>query len=125
MTPNPVLKHALVIDDDAHIREVLQVLLETAGFEVDTLFDGIDGVKLKHDYQVILLDMCMPIFSGAQLTDYWKMTTPEILRRVILLTGYSSQSSDQVHGTFATIAKPFDYRELLGIVDACFQQTLA
>lgn len=64
-------------------------------------------------------------FNGAQLADYWKMTTPEILRRVILLTGYSRLSSDRDHGTFATLAKPFDYAELLRIVENCFQQALA
>ncbi|HEX7704969.1 MAG TPA: response regulator [Thermoanaerobaculia bacterium] len=116
------MKRALVIDDDAHIRELLQVLLETAGFEVDTLQDGIDAVELKRDYQVIILDMRMPIFNGAQLADYWKMTTPEVLRRVILLTGYTRLSGNQDYGTFATLAKPFDYREMLRIVEDCVQQ---
>lgn len=124
MTQGLAMKRALVIDDDAHIRELLQVLLETAGFEVDTLKDGIDAVQLKHDYQVILLDMRMPIFDGAQLVDYWKLTTPEILRRVIFLTGFSRLPSHPDHGTFATLAKPFDYREMLKIVEDCFQQTL-
>lgn len=124
MTPESLRKRALVIDDDAHIRELLQVLLETAGFEVDTLHDGIDAVKLSNDYHVILLDMRMPIFNGGQLVDYWKLTTPEILRRVIFLTGYSRLSSDRDHGTFATLAKPFDYREVLRIVEDCFQQSL-
>ncbi len=125
MTAAAVIKRALVIDDDAHVRELLQILLETAGFEVDTLKDGIDAVELKHDYHVIVLDMLMPIFSGAQLADYWKMTTPEVLRRVIFLTGYSRLSADRVHGTFATLAKPFDYREMLRIVEDCLQQTPA
>lgn len=124
MTRAAILKRALVIDDDAHVRELLQVLLETAGFEVDTLQDGIDAVELKHDYHVIVLDMRMPIFSGAQLADYWKMTTPEVLRRVIFLTGYSGLSSGRDHGTFATLAKPFDYREMLAVVEDCFRQTL-
>jgi DNA-binding NtrC family response regulator len=124
MTPVSVTKRALVVDDDAHIREMLQTLLETAGFEVDTLGDGIDAVALKKDdYQVILLDMKMPIFDAARLTDYWKLTDPGILRRVILLTGYSKLSSDRDFGTFARIAKPFDYRDLLTTVEACFQQT--
>jgi DNA-binding response OmpR family regulator len=116
-------KRALVIDDDDHIRELLQALLETAGFEVNLMRDGIDAVDLKEtDYAVVLLDMKMPIFDGGRLTDYWKLTNPSILRRVILLSGYSRLSSDRDFGTFAVIAKPFDYRVLLNAVDACFQQ---
>jgi DNA-binding response OmpR family regulator len=116
-------KRALVIDDDDHIRELLQALLETAGFDVHLMRDGIDAVDLKEtDYAVVLLDMKMPIFDGGRLTDYWKLTNPSILRRVILLTGYSRLSSDRDFGTFAVIAKPFDYRELLKAVDACFRQ---
>jgi DNA-binding response OmpR family regulator len=116
-------KRALVIDDDDHIRELLETLLETAGFAVDLMRDGIDAVDLKeHDYAVILLDMKMPIFDGARLTDYWKLTNPSVLRRVILLSGYSRLSSDRDFGTFAVIAKPFDYRQLLTTVDACFRQ---
>jgi DNA-binding response OmpR family regulator len=116
-------KRALVIDDDDHIRELLQALLETAGFEVALMRDGIDAVDLKaDDYAVVLLDMKMPIFDGERLTDYWKLTNPAVLRRVILLTGYSRLSSDRDFGTFAVIAKPFDYRQLLTAVDACFRQ---
>jgi two-component system OmpR family response regulator len=116
-------KRALVIDDDDHIRELLQVLLETAGFEVAVMRDGIDAVDLKeHDYAVVLLDMKMPIFDGERLTDYWRLTNPAVLRRVILLSGYSRLSSDRDFGTFAVIAKPFDYRQLLNAVDACFRQ---
>lgn len=122
MSTTAVTKRALVIDDDDHIRELLQTLLETMGFEVDTMRDGIDAVELKPDYQVILLDMKMPIFDGERLTDYWKLTNPEILRRVILLSGYSRLSSHRDFGTFAIIAKPFDYRELLAAVEACFLQ---
>jgi DNA-binding response OmpR family regulator len=117
------MKRALVIDDDDHIRELLQALLETAGYRVDLMRDGIDAVDLKEtDYAVILLDMKMPIFDGARLTDYWKLTNPSVLRRVILLSGYSRLSSDRDFGTFNVIAKPFDYRELLNAVDACFRQ---
>lgn len=123
MTPDTVTKRALVVDDDQHIRELLQVLLESVGFEVDTLRDGIDAVELKKHYEVILLDMKMPIFDGGRLTDYWRLTDPDILRRVILLSGYSRLSSDRDFGTFANIAKPFDYRDLLATVESCLRQT--
>ncbi len=123
MSPDPSLKRALIIDDDDHIRELLQTLLETAGFEVETLRDGIDAVELKKDYHVILLDMKMPIFDAGRLTDYWRMTDPAILRRVILLSGYTRLASDRDFGTFANIAKPFDYHELLSTVDECVRQS--
>lgn len=123
MTSDAAAKRALVIDDEEDIRELLQALLETAGFEVDTLSDGIDAVELKKNYQVILLDMKMPIFDGAHLTDYWKLTDPAILRRVIMLTGFSRLSSDRDVNTFARLAKPFDYREVLRTVEACFQES--
>jgi DNA-binding response OmpR family regulator len=117
-----VIKRALVIDDDDDTRELLQTLLETAGFAVDTLRDGIDAVELKNDYDVILLDMKMPIFDGARLADYWNLTAPNLLQRVILLTGYAGMA-DRDLGTFARMVKPFDYRHFLATVEACFRQT--
>ena len=55
---------ALVIDDDCHIVELLTVLLESRGFTVDVLRDGIEAVELQRDYAVILLDLNMPVFDG-------------------------------------------------------------
>jgi DNA-binding response OmpR family regulator len=63
--------------------------------------------------------MKMPIFDAERLTDYWKLTNPKILSRVILLSGYSRLSSDRDFGTFAVLPKPFEYRELLALVEAC------
>jgi two-component system sensor histidine kinase/response regulator len=124
MTEQVTPKLALVVDDDDHIRELLQTLLETAGFEVDTVRDGIDAVELKRDYRVILLDVKMPIFDAARLTDYWKLTDPAILKRVILLSGYTRLAADREFGTYANIAKPFDYQDLLRTVEACYLQAL-
>lgn len=123
MSSDAISKRALVIDDDDHIRELLQTLLETVGFDVHTLRDGIDAVELKEDYHVIVLDMKMPIFDGARLADYWKLTAPALLRRVILLSGYSRVAPDRDLGTFATLTKPFDYKQFLTTVDACFRQS--
>lgn len=113
---------ALVIDDDADIRELLQALLESAGFEVDTMEDGIEAVTLKKPYNVILLDIKMPVFDGRRLTDYWHLTAPELLRRVIMLTGYSRGNAGPSLPTFATVMKPFELQKLLRIVETCAAQ---
>jgi DNA-binding response OmpR family regulator len=122
MTTSSSPKLALIVDDDDHIREVLQTLLETSGFQVDTVSDGIDVVELKKEYHVILLDMKMPIFDAGRLTDYWRLTDPAILNRVILLSGYSRLASNRDFGTYASIAKPFDCEELLETIEACARQ---
>jgi len=110
---------ALVIDDDCHIVELLTVLLESRGFTVDVLRDGIEAVELQRDYAVILLDLNMPVFDGERLTDYWKLTDPEILKRVIILSGYSRFAQGRLFETFATVQKPFAHGELLRLVEAC------
>jgi two-component system response regulator VanR len=115
-------KTALIIDDDADIREVLRVMLESGGFQVDVLSDGIDAVDLKKWYDVILLDLKMPVFDGHRLTDYWRLTEPDILRRVIVLSGYSGLTMDQESRTFARLEKPFDYLTVMKVVDECFSQ---
>ena len=125
MSGAAVVKRALVIDDDHDIRDLLQTLLEMQGFEVDTLTDGIDAVGVEAHYHVILLDVKMPIFDGASLADYWKLTAPARLRRVILLSGYPSSGSDRDLGIFARIAKPFDPHQVLATIDECFRDALS
>jgi len=79
-------------------------------------------VNLKKWYDVILLDLKMPVFDGQSLTDYWQLTDPEILRRVIVLSGYSRLAIDQEPKTFARVEKPFDFLAVMKIVDDCIAQ---
>src|SRR6266850_463315 len=44
----------LIIDDDADIRDVVVLLFEDRGYDVDAIADGIDAVQLAKDYDVIL-----------------------------------------------------------------------
>lgn len=113
---------ALVIDDDPDINDLLRLLLETEGFAVDTYSDGIQALDLQRDYDVILLDLNMPVFDGERLTDYWQLTQPKILSRVIVLSGYADWTQGRRLSTFATVKKPFDLDELLRAVDACVAQ---
>ena len=117
-------KQALVIDDDPDIRELLQALLESAGFAVDLQPDGIHAITLTKFYDVILLDMKMPVFDGGRLTDYWRLTDPAILDRVILLSGYSRFARAQQPSVFASVPKPIDLNELLRTIHRCLEQHL-
>jgi DNA-binding response OmpR family regulator len=117
------VKTALVIEDDEDLRRVLQYTLERAGFAVDTLEDGIHAVALPKSYSVILLDLKMPVFDGERLVDYWTLTEPELLKRVIVLSGYSHFTRGRKIPAFACVAKPYDASALLNVVLACASQS--
>jgi CheY-like chemotaxis protein len=120
MTPK---KFVLVIDDDSDVRDLLSALLENAGFAVDTLDDGIAALKLPKHYDAILLDLNMPVFDGEQLTAYWMMTDPDVLRRVIVVTGYAEYARRRsLPKTFGSLTKPIHYGDLIRLVDECARQ---
>lgn len=112
---------ALVIDDDEAMRELIQVLLESRDFEVEAVADGIHATELTRDYDVIVLDMRMPVFDGARLADYWKVTIPDVLRRVVILSGYS-RARESHPDAFAVVSKPFNHHELIKIIEECANQ---
>lgn len=115
----------LIIDDDADIREVLRTLLELNGFEVETLGDGIGALVLKKDYDAILLDVRMPVFDGERLTDYWLLTNPQVLEKLIIMTGYSQPPGKQARHAFAVMQKPFQTDQILRVVSDCAARSRA
>ena len=94
---------ALIVDDDADIAEVLATLLQARGFVVDVVDDGIHAIEPACDYDVVLLDLKMPVFDGERLADYWLATRPELLEKVIVLSGYSRFTRGRQLPTFATV----------------------
>ncbi|MBE3143100.1 MAG: response regulator [Planctomycetes bacterium] len=59
----------LVVEDEAHIRRVLEYNLKLDGFEVCLAEDGATGLKLARENRpdVILLDWLMPVMNGLQV----------------------------------------------------------
>jgi PAS domain S-box-containing protein len=58
----------LVVEDEASIREITQVTLETFGYRVVSAADGSEAVALyvqhKGEIQLLLTDMAMPVMDG-------------------------------------------------------------
>ena len=59
----------LVVEDEEHIRRVLEYNLKLDGFEVYLAEDGATGLKLARENSpdVILLDWLMPVMNGLQV----------------------------------------------------------
>ena len=66
MTQGPEGRTVLVVDDEEDVREYLAVILEDAGFDVNTAVDGEDALaKVRENPpDLISLDLVMPKKSG-------------------------------------------------------------
>ena len=80
----------LVVDDDAGIRESLEVLLTNWGFEVIQAPDAMVATSLveKHDPDIVITDVVMPEISGLELLRTLKAGNPH--RPILLFTAQGS-----------------------------------
>ncbi|MGE5529476.1 MAG: sigma-54-dependent transcriptional regulator [Patescibacteria group bacterium] len=105
----------LVADDDAGIRETLEAVLASDGFEVGTAGDGDEVVKAlgAAAFEVILLDLRMPGCEGLELLEKTRELAPDAA--VIMMTAYGSVKlavEAVKQGAFDFITKPFDLDEM-------------
>ena len=63
------LSKILVVDDDEGSREVFCKLLTSAGYAVQSAYDGLDAIRHmeKTQFNVVLTDVCMPHMDGIEL----------------------------------------------------------
>ena len=81
----------LIIDDEAHIRRMMRLTLETAGYEVGEAADGLQGLEAFGDdttWDAVLLDQRMPGMDGLETLRHLKERGPEA--RIIMVTAFAS-----------------------------------
>jgi DNA-binding response OmpR family regulator len=108
----------LVVDDEPHIRRVLDAMLEKEGFEVVLAADGLEGLRAiaERDVDLVILDLMMPGATGLEVlakirTDPGRSDTP-----VVILTA-KGQDADReaalAGGADDFLTKPFSPKKLV------------
>jgi DNA-binding NtrC family response regulator len=106
----------LVIDDEADIREGLEMLLASEGYQVDLAANALDGLhKLEtHGYDLVLLDLMMPDRSGMEVLQEVRERDRET--PVFMITAYGSVEAAVnalKRGANDYFSKPWDNEKLL------------
>ena len=110
-------KIALVADDDASTRLLVQKFLMRRGFDVRTARNGVEAVELltDGDFAVIVLDLMMPVLDGYGVLAFLRERRPESVARVVVITAYPQPLSSDELGVSAVVSKPFTF-DLLGAI---------
>src|SRR5262245_59677559 len=108
---------ALVLEDDDSMRTLVRKLLESEGFTVETVGDGLEGLMKLETLKphIVICDMMMPNLDGLTFTKAIKAHehTKEI--PVIFLTAKSDARSftdGMAAGARFYVGKPFKHDEL-------------
>ncbi len=109
----------LVVDDEAEIREGLELLLGTEGYQVALAEDGEQGLATLEDrpFDLLLLDVSLPGRNGLDLLREVRRRDPDL--SVILITAYGSIDMARAafkSGALDYITKPWSNDELLAQV---------
>lgn len=89
----------LIVDDDAHHREMWSLLLSDEGYRVETAADGGEALRLADDnsLDLVLLDVNMPGIDGFEVLSEIRASASANDLPVILLTA-NGASADVVRG---------------------------
>src|SRR5690349_7555999 len=81
----------LVIDDDHNLLDNVSTILELAGYEVLRADNGVEGLRLIHDYHpsLIICDIMMPEVSGYDVLEELQANSNTITIPLIFLTAKS------------------------------------
>src|SRR5579863_6991627 len=113
---NPSNASILVIDDEAGIRESLEVLLSLEGYSVRMASDGEQGLRILEleNFDLVLLDLALPGQTGLELLPRIKVLQPEL--PVIMITAYGTVDNvvEAIRaGAENFVQKPWDNEKLL------------
>ena len=81
-------RRVLLADDEEDIKIIIQMYLESNGYEVVTAYDGLDAVEKAKETRpdLILMDIMMPIIDGIEVTRQIKAAEETKNIPVVMLT---------------------------------------
>jgi two-component system phosphate regulon sensor histidine kinase PhoR len=118
----------LVIDDEERVREGCRKVLAREGYEVTIAASGEVGLQMieRQHYDIILLDLMMPVLSGFDVLAHVKELHPDTV--IIVISGYATVENSieaMKKGAFDFIPKPFSPEQLRVLTKKAIEYTRA
>jgi DNA-binding NtrC family response regulator len=116
----------LVVDDEPHQRDILQMILEGEGYDATVAGNARQAMDEARSgsFDVVLTDLKMPDKSGIELLSELQKTQPGVC--VVLMTAHGSIDSAveaMRRGAFDYLTKPLERDELLLVLKRALERT--
>jgi two-component system chemotaxis response regulator CheY len=112
-------KRVLLVEDDLDLRDVLQDILESEGYDVIPATDGHQALEYLRTSRggaeapaLMILDLMMPLVNGWQVIDAIR-DDPSLLVPIIVV---SASGRQRPKGVATYLHKPFNLIDLLSTV---------
>ena len=119
-------KRILLVEDIELNREIAEVILEEAGFQVESAPDGTDAVSMvekseEYYYDAILMDVQMPIMNGYEATRTIRNLSRKDVKTppIIAMTANALEEDKEAalkNGMNAHISKPLDMDVFISVL---------
>jgi CheY-like chemotaxis protein len=111
----------LVVDDNEDIRDVFCRLVERAGHDATTAYDGQDAVEIleRERFDVMLLDLTMPRMTGVEVVR-WLRNRPDVAPdlRIVVISAWAGENRAvlQELGITTVMQKPLRIQQLTDLI---------
>ena len=112
------MKHRiLVVEDEEKLRRVIELQLQSAGFEVDQASSAEQGLQLAERAGLVLTDLRLPGMDGLDLLEHIQRQNPQA--PVIVMTAYGTVEEAvraMKAGAIDFLLKPFSLDHLMAVI---------
>ncbi len=114
----------LIIDDERHIRDLLEIGLGDVGYEVRSAPDGQVGLAIAREWHpdAIVLDVMLPKIDGIALLPMFRRLT----EAPILMLSAKTETTDKIaglqHGADDYVSKPFEMNEFTARLETALRR---
>ena len=114
----------LAVDDNEDILNLLKLIVESTGHNLEIALDGQAGLDLirKNKYDLVFLDMSMPNITGLEVIDVLVQEGIIKKQRVTLFTASylgveDIQTNLREKGVYSILAKPADIDQITELLE--------
>lgn len=119
-------KHVLLVDDEKNLTQMLSMLLETRGYNVQIAYSGQEALqKVSADLDLIILDLVLHDVNGFEVCRQLKEDKSTSHIPIIMLSAHALYA-DKVEGLYLGaddfLSKPCEYEELFARMEAVMRR---